>query len=348
MLKVRTIACPVCATRLRVRSLDAVSDSDACPECGASLKATADQQSADLQATEAAPLHPALVPASNSPWRPGPAGIAAALTGLLGLAIVVPLLVGSPESQSGDDSVPGVASQNPGSQTESPPVSIAAKETGDDSVQGVASQNPGSQTESPPVSIAAKDGPLKASNVKPATAGADDSPQTEVVVAAPPAPEKVHDSVPAGSEISIVPDGIKVAVASEEPAEKSPIQQASVVTVEPRTPSADAPDKSKTPPAASQPTPTPPASLDERLDVPIAKFALKNLTTLRSVLETVEIMANIQIEASSDVDEAVWERDVAFSLDDTSPRGILNEAASRSGLTVTVSGDRVTLKSADR
>ncbi|MDA1248446.1 MAG: hypothetical protein O2820_04405 [Planctomycetota bacterium] len=319
MLKVRTIACPVCATRLRVRSLDAVSDSDACPECGASLKATADQQSADLQATEAAPLHPALVPASNSPWRPGPAGIAAALTGLLGLAIVVPLLVGSPESQSGDDSVPGVASQNPGSQTESPPVSIAAK-----------------------------DGPLKASNVKPATAGADDSPQTEVVVAAPPAPEKVHDSVPAGSEISIVPDGIKVAVASEEPAEKSPIQQASVVTVEPRTPSADAPDKSKTPPAASQPTPTPPASLDERLDVPIAKFALKNLTTLRSVLETVEIMANIQIEASSDVDEAVWERDVAFSLDDTSPRGILNEAASRSGLTVTVSGDRVTLKSADR
>ena len=319
MLKVRTIACPVCATRLRVRSLDAVSDSDACPECGASLKATADQQSADLQATEAAPLHPALVKASNSPWRPGPAGIAAALTGLLGLAIVVPLLVGSPESQSGDDSVPGVASQNPGSQTESPPVSIAAK-----------------------------DGPLKASNVKPATAGADDSPQTEVVVAAPPAPEKVHDSVPAGSEISIVPDGIKVAVASEEPAEKSPIQQASVVTVEPRTPSADAPDKSKTPPAASQPTPTPPASLDERLDVPIAKFALKNLTTLRSVLETVEIMANIQIEASSDVDEAVWERDVAFSLDDTSPRGILNEAASRSGLTVTVSGDRVTLKSADR
>ena len=319
MLKVRTIACPVCATRLRVRSLDAVSDSDACPECGASLKATADQQSADLQATEAAPLHPALVPASNSPWRPGPAGIAAALTGLLGLAIVVPLLVGSPESQSGDDSVPGVASHNPGSGAESPPVSIAAK-----------------------------DGPPKASNVKPPTGRADDSPQTELIVADSPAPEKVGEPEPAGSEISIVPDGIKVAVASEEPAEKSPIQQASGVKVEPGNQLTETPDKPKTPPAAPQPPPTPPASLDERLDVPIAKFELKNLTTLRSVLETVEVMANVRIEASSEVDDAVWERDVVFSLEDTSPRAILNEAASRSGLTVTISGDRVTLKSADR
>lgn len=319
MLKVSTIACPVCATRLRVRSLDAVSDLDACPECGASLKATADQRSADLQATEAKPLHPALVEAGSTPWRPGPAGIAAALTGLLGLAIVVPLLVSSPESQSGDDTVPGVASQNPGSKTESPPVSIAAK-----------------------------NGRPKAAKVKPPTAGADDSPQTELIVADPPVQEKVGEPEPAGSEISIVPDGIKVAVATKEPAEKSPIQQASVVTVEPRTPPTETPGKPKTPPAAPQPPPRPSASLGERLDVPIAKFELKNLTTLRSVVETVEVMANVQIEASSEVDEAVWERDVVFSLKDTSPRGILNEAASRSGITVTVSGDRVTLKPAAR
>jgi hypothetical protein len=323
MQKVRTIACPECATRLRVRSLDAVSDSDACPECGAPLKPTADRQSADLQAAEAAPLHPALVEPSRTPRRLGPAGIAAAVTGLVGLAIAVPLLMSSPESQSADD-LPSDAAP------------IAASKTS------------GSESESRPISIAAKDDRPDGTNSKRLVARVDGSASPEVIVVDPAVPANVVESKPTGSEIPIIPDGIKVAVGSENPTETSPIKQASGANETPGPSPDETPDTPETPSTAPRPAPRLAASLDERLDVAISKFELKKLTTLKSVLETVEIMANVQIDVSPEVDEAVSERDLVFSLENTSPRGILNEAATRSGLTVTVSGDRITLKPSAR
>jgi len=336
MLKASTIACPKCATRLRVRSLDAVSESDACPECGAPLRLAADQQSADLHAAEAEPRHPALATSESDSRRPGPAGIAATVTGLLGLVIVVPLLLNTPESKSEE----GIGSTQP-EQSVAPERSAATVES--------QKKNPGRSPgkESRPVSTATNGRPSRA-ETGPSAVATDSSSHLEVTPTEPFVAENADPPKPSVPDISIVPSSVKVAGGEPNSNEKSPIQQASGTREKPADPGDEKAGKTGTVPAVSRPTVSPPPTLDERLDVSIAKFELKELVTLQSLLETVEIMAELHVELSPGVSKAISDREVVFSLENTSPRGILNEAAKRTGLVVSVTGDRVTLKPADR
>ena len=103
----------------------------------------------------------------------------------------------------------------------------------------------------------------------------------------------------------------------------------------------------QTPPGTPvTPPPPKPAPVEERLAFLIAKFELSEPVTLKSLLETVEIMAEIQIEADEAVPAATLDRQFAFSLEETSPRGILDEAAKRAGLSVTLKDGRIILKKA--
>ena len=257
------------------------------------------------------------------PGRPGPAGIAAAVTALLGLAVGVPLLLNAPES----DSVTTPDKSN------HPVVGPAAK--GSLSAPSAAPRQD---------SIVANDRRAELPEVAPD----DGRGSSEGTLKSLIDPENVAPANPQSPEISVVPDGIRVAVASENPAGKGPIQQASATNAERGAPSSESTERKSVSPTPSNPVAPPPPSIDERLNVPIPEFELQMPVTLKSVLETVEIMAGIRVDLSAELATADLDREVVFSLENTSPREILNEAASRVGLVVSVSGDRVSLKPADR
>ena len=317
----KTIACPKCSTPLRVRSLDAVSTADECPECGTLLKAAAERKKA-----EGDPVHPALKKpekrlqpkavaadtAGEGEFRLSPATIAAISTGVVALIVIAGLSWGTvgPEPEG----------WVPGSDGE-PIAPVPAKATS------------GEEEPSEPGELIAGTGaeskPMPAGESETVEPNPGDRPgQSEVNSKPEEEPPETLGSEAAGPKV----------VTAEGPGDLEWVKQISGTDGGNSAPSEARPGTPVTPPL---PKPVP---VEERLAFSIEKFDLSQPVTLKSLLETVEIMAEIQIEVDEAIPAATFERRFAFSLEKTSPRGILDEAAKQAGLSVTLKHGRVMLE----
>lgn len=322
----KTIACPKCSTPLRIRSLNAVSPTDQCPECGALLKAAAERKKAEGDS-----VHPALKKPGKKPKpepvaagtngeaesRLSPATIAAISTGVVALMVIAGLSWGTPDPEP-EGWVPG---------SDGEPITVAPGQ-------------PAPGEEEPGELIASTDPERKpkrpGESVEPKTAMPGEGTDPPETITKP----EVEPPETPGSEKTA--PKVVTAEGPDEPGTSETVKQVSGTDEGNPAP----PHPGTRPGTPVTPPPPKPAPVEERLAFPIAKFDLSEPVTLQSLLETVEIMAEIQIEADEAVPAATLDRQFAFSLEETSPRGILDEAAKLAGLTVTLKGGRIILKKA--
>lgn len=323
----KTIACPKCSTPLRVRSLNAVSPTDQCPECGALLKAAAERKKAEGDS-----VHPALKKPEKKPapepvvadkdgeagTRSSPATIAAISTGVVALMVIAGLSWGTPDPEP-EGWVPGSDGESNAAAPDQP---AAGEEKPSEPGELIASTDPESKPK-----------PGESETVEPKPGEPPEQPQ----VITKPGEEQPETP---GSEET----GPKVVTAEGPDGPGNPDSVKQVSGTDDGNPAPLPPGTRPGTPAT--PPPPKPAPVEERLAFPIAKFALSEPVALKSLLETVEIMAEIQIEADEAVPAATLDRQFAFSLEETSPRGILDEAAKRAGLSVTLKDGRIILKKA--
>jgi len=301
---------------------------DECPECGALLKAAAERKKAEgdsvhpaLKKPEKKPAPEPVVPDTDGEagTRSSPATIAAISTGVVALLVIAGLSWGTPD--------PEPEGWLPGSDRESsvavPDQPASGEEEPSKSGELIASTDPEGKPKPP--------GESETVEPKP-----DELPEQPEVATKPV--EELPETL--GSEET----GPKVVTAEgpDEPGNPEPVKQVS---------GTDDGNPAPLPPGTRPgtpvtPPPAKPAPAEERLAFPIAKFDLSEPVTLKSLLETVEIMAEIQIEADEAVPTATLDRQFTFSLEETSPRGILDEAARRAGLSVTLKDGRIILKKA--
>ena len=330
----KTIACPKCSTPLRVRSLNAVSTTDACPECGALLKAAAERKKAEGESVHPALKKPEKKPESEpvveadsevaaSDSKSSPATIAAISTGILALMVIAGLSWGTPDPEpqgwvpGSDGESTATAPDQPGSGEETP--------SGPGPSELIASTDPESNPKQP--------GESETANPDSALPGETVAPSEAVTK-----PEEEPPTEPGTEEAG--PKAV-TAEGPNEPGKPESIKP--VVGTDDGNPAPPPPGTRPTTPAPPKPKPAP---VEERLAFPIARFELREPVTLKSLLETVEIMAEIQIDADEAVPAATLDRLFAFSLEETSPRGILDEAAKRAGLSATLKDGRIILSKA--
>jgi hypothetical protein len=103
------------------------------------------------------------------------------------------------------------------------------------------------------------------------------------------------------------------------------------------------PETTRQIPAPPEPAPPEPA---ERLRIKLATFTVMPSLPLRSLVETVEIMADIQVVFSSSVSADTIAFPVSLALEDTSAEEILREAARQAGLEISIGADSILLQPA--
>jgi len=247
-----------------------------------------------------------------------PAVIAATATAVVGLTAVVSFLTqpadSRPASSAGDPATSAAA--------ESPP----SVESTRDRVSVASSTEPGDiEIEPPPA--------LTASAVETMKPGISiNQVDTAIPGSLPLLPER-KPAAPSGSEITTVGATLSAV-------ENRNIQQSESETA---VPSADS--RTTGTPDTTPPAPQPP-SLAERLDVPIAAFTARPGIPVQSLIETVEVMANVSIEFSPAVPTDTVSRPVTLALRDTTPRKILSAVATRADLVIEFNADCIVLQPA--
>lgn len=310
--------CPSCSTRLRISLETADKSQFGCPECGVAV--VADQQSdGTIQISKFSAIlseassHGVDLPRSVRQLPGGSRTIAAAVTLIVGILLLIFLIPGSTDPQ----------------QAEAGPDSAAGERHDDGDV----------------VPSDAESSTLIANSADPSINDKLDEQKLHLIEA--PVDFSHADVVPdwipaAGGKAVSVASGTETAANHTTKITRAAGEQ----TRDPDVAEIVTPAPAALPALPEQAT-AKPMSVRERLDISIRTFRQIDPTPFRDVIRIVEQMCLVRVDISAASSEQL-DKEVTVSLEQTTPADILAEAGRKSGLRVIVEGASVRIVSAPK
>lgn len=329
--------CPSCRTRLRVSQQAESGTTFDCPECGTELVArlTGNGDLEVLTAVTEQELTPPIHSTSRikSLWTSNSRTIAAVVTALFGILLVIYLTTSDDESVDRSDREAAKTASTSGIQT------VEVLEDSNRPATEVGSSAPGTTPARSVNSNLGDESPLRPRSgdeaTSPTNAEPPDSELASAILNEPPValtlptPDNEKSTRPVSS--------VQLTAGTQETDQTDPQEP----PVGNDTAAKAGGAKVSIPTPTNKKTPKP-MTVRERLEISISRFRQTTPVPLRELIRTVEQMCRVRVDVFAASDEQL-KTPVQLSLTKTTPAAILSEAGRKSGLRAIVDDDSVRL-----